>query len=172
MKRTAPSLVLIVALTMVAPSLVRAQSQECSPKGTWYGGAPTTSKYVLTIVPLSGNTYSLSWEGAYSLESFGYVRETTWHGKMVKVGKSSYRFRAMELLVWGDTDVPPAESALETDIVEGIIEFNACDDMTYTIDLFAYYVGWGHEPFVDEPDGYLLPPGEVTVGTMRRMVMY
>lgn len=173
MNRTTLSLVLMFALTSVAPSLVQAKSQDCSPAGIWYGSADAegTEKYVMTIIPLSGNTYSLRWEGAYTLESFGYVRETTFHGKMVKVGPRSWRFRGMALLVWGDTNVPPADSALETDVSAGIMELHTCDEMTYTIDLFAWYLGWGFEPFVDEPDDYLFPPGETIVGTMRRMTM-
>ena len=165
------SVVLVAFAAAAVPGLARADGGPCSPAGTWYGSAEGTSKYLLTIVPLTGNTYSLRMEGAYTLEAYGYVRETSFHGTMEKVGDRTYRYRVMELLVWNDTGVPPADASLETDVVEGIFELNGCDDVTYTTHLFAYYFGWGFEPFVDEPNGYFLPPGETIVGTARRMAM-
>lgn len=169
MNRAKLTLVFVLASILGASSLMHART--CSPEGTWYGGAEGTSKYLFTIVPLSGNTYSVRAEGAYTLDGFGVVRETTYHGKMVKVGARSYRYRLMELLVWGDTGVPPADGALEIDVTEGILQFQGCNEATYSIYLFAYYLGWGKEPFVDPPDGYLLPPGLTIDGTMRRLAM-
>jgi len=165
------SVVLVVFAALAVPGLARADGGPCSPAGIWYGSAEGTAKYLLAIVPLTGNTYSVRMEGAYTLEEYGYVRETTYYGTMEKIGNRTYRVRVMELLVLNDTGVPPADASLETDISGAIFEMNGCDDITYTIYLFAAYFGWGFEPFVDEPHAHFLPPGETIVGTLRRMAM-
>ena len=143
----------------------------CSPEGTWYGGS--TTKYVLTISPKSGNSYSVTAQGAYSLGITGVVAHTSYSGEMIKIAPKTYLMRMISLLSY-DSALPPAESAIEIDATSGPTVMTSCSTMTGTIDYFVAYFGWGAEPFVDSPDLDLLAVlngGEPIVETYRRISM-
>jgi hypothetical protein len=159
----------LVSLALAAP--VAADSDSCSFAGTWYGGS-AGAKYLMTIVPKGGNSYSVTAEGAYTLAALGVVVNTSYSGEMVKVGPKRYEARLITLLTYQTTPPPTAGGALEIDAARAFMELTGCNEMTSTIDYFVGYWGWGKEPFVDEPDIDLLVElngGEPLIETYRRI---
>jgi hypothetical protein len=163
----------LMALVASAVPVVGGTGNKCSPAGTWYGGSDAT-KYLMTISPRGGNSYSVAVDGAYTLGGIGVEANTNYRGEMVKSGPRLYRGRMISILSYYGDPPPTPISALEIDAVSGFMELTSCHELTSTINYFVAYFGWGAEPFVDEPDIDLLDllnGGQPIVETYQRISM-
>lgn len=170
MKRMLVGVVCCLATVLFATAAFGG-SQKCSFAGTWYGGS-AGAKYLMTVVPKGGNTYSVTFEGAYSLAGFGVAVNTSFSGEMVKKGPKLYEARVISILTTQSGPPPVSPSSMGIDAARAWVKKTGCMDITSTIDFFGGYIGWGNkEPFVDDPDVDYLGGGGPIVETYRRISM-
>lgn len=66
MNQRATFAIVLIVVVAFATSAIAGTGKKCSFAGTWYGGSDN-AKYLMTVVPKGGNSYSVTFEGAYSL---------------------------------------------------------------------------------------------------------
>ena len=141
-------------------------SNACVPTGVWYGGSDF--KYMLTITPLTQDTYAIRYEPVFANGSFGYNAWTAWSGELKKQKNGRYVGQVMSVYTTS-TELPPPDTSYEMDGVRETVEFTNCDNLKATIYFFSGYLDLGKVPFIDAPDFSYLGPGETIIETYRRM---
>ncbi len=160
-------LVVIICTFLAISSWARSPQNHgsCSPMGTWYGGGDY--KYVITILPATGNRFPMTSEGVYSQAAFGYTAWTSWTGELVKLSHGLYVAQEISMYTTSPEMQPPSNS-VELDAVRGWMEFIDCNTVKFSYDFFGAYFDLNKIPFVDPVDLNYLPPGGITE-TYRRM---
>ena len=143
-----------------------ANGNTCSPVGVWYGGSDY--KYLLTITPLSENTFALQYEADFANSTFGYSAWTSWRGQLKRLSNGRYVGQVISLYTTS-SELPPAETSYEVDAVREAVKFVDCDNLKATIDFFGAYLDLSKTPFVDVPDFSYLLPGEIIIETYHRV---
>lgn len=154
-------LLVICCVLICIPSLAKdpRNHDNCSPVGTWYGGSDY--KYLITIVPSTGNHFAISSEAVYSQAAWGYTAWTSWSGELVKLNDG--RYLAQEISMYtNNTEMQPPPNAFELDAVRGWMEFIDCGTIKFSYDFFGAYFDLNREPFIDPPDVNYLPPGGIS----------
>lgn len=139
--------------------------QSCSLVGTWYGGAESPAKYLLTIVPIGPGHYGVRYDQGFTAP---IPKLSAWSGNLIKVGRNSYLSKAIALA--NTSAAPPAAGGINPQVwaIRSHVRFIDCDTLESEIDFFGVY-SWGATPFLDTPDGSRLPPAGVIKETYRRM---
>ncbi len=132
----------------------------CSPVGTWYGGADV--KYLATITPITGETFSARFELVAPLQSVGYSAWTSWSGQFSRATARRYVVQYVSMYTTSSA-FPPLENSYELDAVHGSMEFDGCDKFAITYDFYGIYFDLNKVPFVAQPDlgGDIPAPGIV-----------
>lgn len=158
MKRKWILTVLVLVVVAVPPLFAMGARDEL--QGTWYGGSSNPDnagyKYQYTFIPTGPNRWYAMADGAYNPDSLGAAVATRWTGEVVKSG-GRYEIRLIALTT-NDPDEPPEE--LPTiQAVRGWIESEGEGEVMISYDLYALY-DWNQVPFEEEPEAWLLAPGE------------
>lgn len=162
-------LVLFLLLTGVVPSFGQGFGQgpnrECSPAGTWYGGAENSAKYLLTVVATEPGHYSVVYDQGFTP---AIPKLSPFVGRLAQVRHGGLVGQVIALA--NLSAVPPPQGGPNPQIWAAR-EFGHmvdCDTLEFEIDFYGVYA-WGKVPFVDPPDGSRLPPSGVIRETYLRM---
>lgn len=157
--------IILCAIFLTIPTFAH-DSNSCSPAGVWYGGSDY--KYLLTITPLTENTFALQYEADFANSTFGYSAWTSWRGQLKRQANNRYDGQVISLYTTS-SELPPPETSYELDAVRESVHFVDCDNIKATIYFFSAYLDLGKIPFVDTPDFSYLPLGETIIETYRRV---
>ena len=141
--------VLLLSIPCVAQDSVLHNTASCSPVGTWYGGSDV--KYLMTITPITDETFAVRFEAVLAIGSVGEGAWTTWSGQFRKVKSGFYVGHYMSMYTTS-TEVPPPSTSYEVDAVRSWMTFKNCDDITISYDYYGVYFDLAKIPFVDPPD--------------------
>lgn len=160
-------LLIVCCGLLVVPGLAQnpQNHKSCSPVGTWYGGGDY--KYVITIAPVTGNTFTITSEGVYSQAAFGYTAWTSWSGQLLSLKDGRYLAHEVSMYTTSPEIQPPTNS-IELDAVRGWMTFIDCANIQFSYDFFGAYFDLNKVPFVDPVDLSYLPPGGL-IETYHRM---
>lgn len=152
--------IMIMCSVFLSISCVAQNPASCSPVGTWYGGAEV--KYLATIIPVTGETFSARFEVVAPLQSIGYSAWTSWSGQFSRAKAGRYIVQYVSMYT-NSSAFPPLENSYELDAVHGSMEFNGCDNFTITYDFYGVYFDLNKVPFVGQPafGGDIPAPGIV-----------
>jgi len=158
-------LLLTLLFAAVVDCTAQGIGQSCSPVGTWYGGAETPAKYLLTIVPIRPGHYGVRYDQGFTPP---IPKLSPWSGNLIKVGKGSYVSHAIALA--NLSAAPPPAGGINPQIwaVRSHVRLVDCDTLESEIDFYGVY-SWGATPFLDVPDASRLPSSGVIKETYRRM---
>jgi hypothetical protein len=149
-RKLAPILaVLILSIFCIGQNGFSQGLAACSPVGTWYGGSDV--KYLLTITPITGDTFAVRAEVVLALGNVGIPAWTSWSGQFRKVNPNLYVGHYMSMYT-GSTEVPPSSNSYEMDAVRGWMKFTDCQNISISYDYYGVYFDLGKVPFVDAPD--------------------
>jgi len=147
-------------LVALAGSWLQAQSGGDPLRGTWYGGSSNPDnagyKYQYTFIPTGKDRWYVMADGAYNPDSLGAAVWTTWTGEVVK-RSGRYEIRMIALLT--NDPVHPPEELPTIHGVMGLLTLNSERQVTINYDTWAAYK-WGDDPFVSEPQSWMLAPGK------------
>lgn len=92
--KTGMGLLILLCVFLSMAGFAR-DSNTCSPTGVWYGGSDY--KYMLTITPLTEDTFAIQYEAVFANSSFGYNAWTSWQGQLkqqkdVTTQRKQFRF--------------------------------------------------------------------------------
>ncbi len=153
------ALILILCLGVLSVSSFAADAPACSPSGIWYGGGDY--KYVMTITPITGQTFATRGEGAFDNSALGYKGWTSFSGQLIKQKDGQYLTQGIGMFTTS-SELPPPSNSLELDGIRGWMEFADCDHIKFTYDFFGAYFDLNKVPFIDLPDVSYLPPGGIS----------
>lgn len=146
---------------------------DCTPAGTWYGGAQTAAKYLLQATPDRAGDFATTFHQGFTPPNPPLARLTPFEGRMVYRGAN--RYDTYGIALGNRTTIPPPAGGEAADLyaVRGQAELLDCDTLQFVITFFARYDGgenWGKKvPFVDDPDFHMLPPPNTITEVYRRM---
>ena len=138
----------------------------CSPVGTWYGGAAENpAKYLLTIVPIRPGHYGARYDQGFTP---AIPKLSAWSGSLIKVAHGTYVNQAIALA--NLSAAPPPAGGINPQIwaIRARVRLVDCHTLESEIDFYGVYP-WGATPFLDEPESSRLPPSGVIQETYRRM---
>jgi hypothetical protein len=163
--KTGMGLLILLCVFLSMPGFAR-DSNTCSPTGVWYGGSDY--KYMLTITPLTEDTFAIQYEAVFANSSFGYNAWTSWQEQLKQQKDGHYTAQAISLYTTS-SELPPPENSYELDAIREKVEFTDCDNLKATIYFFGAYLDLVKLPFVDAPDFGYLSPGETIIETYHRV---
>jgi len=145
---------LLLLGVLLSSAALSAMAQECSPAGTWYGGSDF--KYLITIIPTSGNHFTVIYDPTYTLDLYGFPYNTKYTGEMIRKG-NNLKVNAMNIFNMDSTILPPDVTKLNIWAITQTGKLIDCDTLEIT-DVFAggYYWTSNKVPLKDTPD-YPLP---------------
>ena len=157
-------LLIICCAALLVPSSAQISST-CSIAGTWYGGSDY--KYISTITPINGQTFTITSDPVFDNASFGYKAWTPWSGVIIRTTANRYVAQVIGMFTTS-SELPPPANSYEIDGARAWVQLIDCDHLQFTYDFFGAYFDLNKEPFVDHPDLNYLPPGGI-VETYHRM---
>ncbi|HVO60001.1 MAG TPA: hypothetical protein VMT53_03650 [Terriglobales bacterium] len=146
------ALLILVSTLLVIPTLAQTppSASNCSPAGSWYGGSDV--KYLLTVVPLTGETFAITAQPIFDVTDLGgYKALTAWSGEFRKISRSAYLGQYISLYTTS-SEVPPPPESMELDGVRGVLTFTNCDNIKIAYDRYLIYFDVNKVVFVDVPD--------------------
>ena len=155
MKRT---ILVAIFSASVAMSGFAQNQNSCSPAGAWYGGSEGTVKYLGSITPIDGSTYTLLFDGAYSTKDIGFPVKTIFAGTFKAQKYGEYLFEGSGGGLANPSDAMPPKTGPAILVVHFRMRFEDCNTLKFDYDFFGgYFMGNGKVPFVDVPDFFPAP---------------
>lgn len=168
------TLAIVLLLVAVIPCLAQGFGNECTPAGTWYGGAPDPNpptlhspKYLLTIVPTRAGHYSIRADEGFSTNPAVVAKLSEFSGELIKLQDGTYKAYVLGLA--NPSSVPPPMGGLDPQIwaIHEHASLTDCNTLVFEVTFNAVY-SWGLRPFLDTPN--LLKP--VASETYHRMATW
>ena len=145
--------------------VARGIGHECSLAGTWFGGANTTAKWLLTVVPIGPGRFSIVSDQGFTP---AIAKLSPFSGRLDQLQNGELVGQAIALA--NASSVPPPQGGPNPEVwaIHETGRLTDCDTLDFDIDFYGVYI-WGRTPFIDLPDGSRLPPTGVVHETYRRM---
>jgi hypothetical protein len=167
--------ILLTAILIMPAFATGAQAQgfgtECTPAGTWYGGAEGSgAKYLLTVTRVGLRDFAATFDPGF-VPKVSHL--TAFSGRLDQRSRHTYEAHVIALVNLTPTPPPDGGPAAEVWAVHGLVTMRTCSTLEFVIDFFGGYAGgafWGvKSPFQDEPDYLRLAEGLTIVETYRRV---
>jgi hypothetical protein len=167
-------ILLLTALCIVAAGTILGENTKpCELSGTWYGGPGVP--YLMTATQSSADRYAVTFQVVADVHEVGYLMVTSWEGEAIRTAPGKYDLYAISYWLWDPEAAAEAgvdASGPEVDAVHAVVDFQDCDTVAQTIDLFYIYFAFDPAltiPFLSPPDLDILPDGATIDETYKRM---
>ncbi len=138
---------IIIFLLSGLSMLAQGFGNDCTPAGTWYGGADSKAKYLLTVIPTRAGHFSIRFDEGFTP---AIPKLSEFSGEMIHDNDGGYKAYAIAL---GNlSSEAPNSSAAVYPFVWTVREkatMPNCDTLVFEIYQSRWYL-WGYLPFSED----------------------